>query len=315
MHAIGKKLLITCAVLIVLVSIAAAALWLWEHRPVSVEASGYEDRAENYSVSIRRDHLGIPHIHGARDADAAFGLAYAHAEDDFDTIQTVMIAIRGELAAVKGPSAAPGDYLVRMMRVWDLVTTKYETLSAETRAIAEAYADGLNLWGARHPDRLVRGFLPVRGEDVVAGFVFKTPLFYGLDKALKEITGPTRARGIAAAPTAFQTDDTHPWGSNAVAVAPSRSAEGKTMLWINSHQPLSGPVAWYEAHLTSDDGLDVYGGLFPGSPLVLHGFNQAIGWANTVNRPDLLDVYVLEINPENPDQYRLDGEWRDFEPG
>ncbi len=55
------------------------------------------------------------------------------------------------------------------------------------------------------------------------------------------------------------------------------------------------------------------GGLFPGVPAVVHGHNRDLGWAFTVNNPDLVDVYVLEINPEDAYQYRFDGEWRDLE--
>ncbi len=55
------------------------------------------------------------------------------------------------------------------------------------------------------------------------------------------------------------------------------------------------------------------GGLFPGAPIVLHGHNPQLGWAHTVNLPDLLDVYELEINPQNDKQYRFDGEWRELE--
>ena len=102
-------------------------------------------------------------------------------------------------------------------------------------------------------------------------------------------------------------------GSNTFAVAPGRSADGKTRLNINSHQPWEGPVAWYEAHLHSDEGWDCVGGVFPGVPLILHGHNRHLGWAHTVNSPDLVDVYVLDINPDNPDQYRFDGEWHDLE--
>jgi penicillin amidase/acyl-homoserine-lactone acylase len=102
-------------------------------------------------------------------------------------------------------------------------------------------------------------------------------------------------------------------GSNTIAVAPRRSADGFTRLAINSHQPWEGPVAWYEAHLHSDTGWDMVGGLFPGAPLILHGHNRDLGWAHTVNRPDLIDVYALEINPQDPDQYRFDGAWRALE--
>jgi len=102
-------------------------------------------------------------------------------------------------------------------------------------------------------------------------------------------------------------------GSNTAAVAPKRSADGWTRININSHQPWTGPVAWYEAHLHSEEGMDIVGGLFPGSPIILHGHNRNLGWAHTVNHPDLTDVYVLEINPENANQYRFDGQWRDLD--
>jgi len=96
-------------------------------------------------------------------------------------------------------------------------------------------------------------------------------------------------------------------------VAPSRSADGATRLLVNSHQPYSGPVAWYEAVLESGQGWHVAGGFFPGSPFMLHGHNAHLGWANTVNDPDLVDVYRLTLNPANKDQYRLDGQWRNFD--
>ena len=54
-----------------------------------------------------RDHWGVPHIYGIKDSDTAFGLAYAHAEDDFETIQDVLLALRGNLASVKGKDSAP----------------------------------------------------------------------------------------------------------------------------------------------------------------------------------------------------------------
>jgi acyl-homoserine-lactone acylase len=55
--------------------------------------------------------------------------------------------------------------------------------------------------------------------------------------------------------------------------------------------------------LDSGEGWHVAGGFFPGSPFMLHGHNQHLGWANTVNGPDLVDVYKLVINPANPNQY------------
>ena len=257
-------------------------------------------RAALYSPRIRRDTFGVPHILGRTDADVTFGLAYAHCEDDFATIQDVMMVSRGELAADKGASAAQIDYLVRWMRVWPDVEAHYAALPADVRRVLEAYADGINLYASQHPKQTVAHFLPVTGKDVVAGFVFKTPLFYGF---------PDRVGEVISAKAPLKAS---PIGSNGVAVAPSRSADGATRLLVNSHQPYTGAVAWYEAVLDSGEGLHVAGGFFPGSPFMLHGHNANLGWANTVNKPQLVDVYRLTINPNNKNQYLLDGAWRDF---
>ncbi|MDJ0919968.1 MAG: acylase [Henriciella sp.] len=308
---------ILIAVLVVLIGLAA---WLWDPLPRNPSFEALTERAALYDAEVIRDNWGVPHIYGARDADVAFALAYAHAEDDFETIQETLAATRGVLARYKGADAAVTDYLVGLFGVWDTIEAKYETgVTPEVKALAEAYVAGLNLYAAEHPDATWKGLAPFTAEDVIAGFIFKTPFFYGFDDALLELFADERTAQIALAPT----PDRDAWmvgprtaperGSNAIAVAPQRSGDGVTRLLINSHQPMTGPVAWWEAHLVSEEGLDITGGLFPGTPVILHGFNKDLGWANTVSAQDLADVYVLERNPDNDMQYRLDGDWRDFE--
>ncbi|RMD94378.1 MAG: acylase [Calditrichaeota bacterium] len=271
-----------------------------------------------YDVKILRDTWGVPHIFGKTDADVAYGLAYAHAEDDFDTIQKSLLAARGKLATIMGTKALANDYMVQLFRIWDVVNARYYLdLSPETRAVCEAYADGLNRYALLHPDKMIPGLFPVSGKDIVAGFVHKIPLFFGLHNVIKELYAPERQRLLS---TPSSSDNYFvlkewglPYGSNTFSVSPIRSAEGKTMLAINSHQPWEGPFTWYEVHLHSEEGWDMVGGVFPGTPVVLHGHNRYLGWAHTVNKPDLIDVYVLEMNPQNPYQYRFDGKWRDLE--
>jgi penicillin amidase/acyl-homoserine-lactone acylase len=259
----------------------------------------------------------VPHIFGSTDADVAYGLAYAHAEDDFATIQDAVLATRGTLAEVYGRRAAENDYLVHLLRIWDTVDERYEKdLSPEVRAICEAYADGLNRYAALHPAEVASAVLPFRGKDVVAGALYKVPSFFNLERVFGELMGPERAREVSDRSTSAADPASAPEaasGSNAFAVAPGRSADGATRLCCNSHQPWSGPVAWYEVHLHSEQGWNWAGATFPGGPLGFIGHNPDLGWAATVNRPDLVDVYVLETNPENPDQYRFDGAWRDLE--
>lgn len=272
----------------------------WFSQPREPDTGVFVTEAQQYHVRIKRDDFGVPHVFGKRDADVAFGLAFAHSEDDFATIQEVTLATRGTLAAVEGRKAAVTDYLVRLLGVWDIIDQKYDRdLPYSLKDVLNAYADGVNYYAALHPDKVARGLLPVTGRDIAAGFVFKTPFFYGLDRELRKINEPA--------------PETKPQGSNGVAVSPLRAADGATRLLVNSHQPYSGPVAWYEAVLESQQGWHVAGGFFPGSPFMLHGHNATLGWANTVNAPDLVDVYRLKINPANPDQYLLDGKWRDFE--
>ncbi len=273
-------------------------------------------RAHDYEVTIRRDAYGVPHVFGRRDADVAFGLAYAQAEDDWDTLQDVIVTVRGTLAARQGAAAAVTDYLVQLLRVWPTTEAGYPELPAPVRALAEGYADGINLWAAEHPGRVWPGVLPVTGQDVVAGFVFRTPFFYGLDRTLSELFSGARDRELGDAPEyaiSWGSMRDAPIGSNAVAVAPGRSADGHTRLLINSHQPFTGPVAWYEARLHSEEGLDIVGGVFPGSPVILHGHTRRLGWANTVNRPHLADVFRLELDPDDKLRYRFDGDWRELE--
>jgi len=259
-------------------------------------------KASRYDVRIRRDTWGVPHILGKTDADVAFGLGFAHSEDDFATIQEVALATRGELAASEGLKGATTDYLVRLFRVWETVDARYEKdLPVDVRKVAEAYADGVNYYAALHPGQVSTGLLPLTGKDIVAGFVFKTPFFYGLDSMLRKLNTDTGGKPLPEI------------GSNGLAVGPRRSADGATRLLVNSHQPYAGPVSWYEVVLQSGEGWHVAGGVFPGAPVMLHGHNEHLGWANTVNAPDLADIYKLTINPANDNQYMLDGKWRDFQ--
>jgi acyl-homoserine-lactone acylase len=269
-------------------------------------------QAMHYDARIQRDHFGVPHISGPTDPDVAFGLAFAHSEDDFATIQEAALIARGQLAAVNGAQGAVTDYLVRLLKVRETVTSQYNTaLPADARAVMQAYADGVNYYAALHPDKVQRGLLPMTGQDVAAGFVFRTPFFYGLDHVIGKIMAPAPK----SSQVAMTITGSLPIGSNGIAVAASKSADGATRLLVNSHQPYAGLVAWYEAVLDSGQGWHVAGGFFPGSPFMLHGHNAHLGWANTVNAPNVSTVYRLDVNPANPDQYRLDGQWKNFEKG
>jgi acyl-homoserine-lactone acylase len=302
-----------------LVALAAATIfWPQGMWPFRVDLSHLAAAREGYEVEILRDSWGVPHVFGRRDADAAFGLAYAHAEDDYYTIQQTFLAARGLMGLAYGPDAAPNDYMVQLLRIWDVVEREYATIPPDVQAVMQGYVDGLNYYAALHPDEVILPeAFPMKPEDVAAGFIHRIPLFFNIDRALTELFADERQRPVSTKDeTSFNPFPViSAYGSNVFAVGPTRSANGETFFAVNSHQPWEGPVTWYEAHVVSQEGWDMVGGLLPGSPTITHGHNRKLAWAFTVNGPDLIDTYVLEMNPDNPNQYRFDGEWLDLEVG
>ncbi|KPF74358.1 penicillin amidase [alpha proteobacterium AAP81b] len=285
-----------------LLATAFVGLASWDN--LTATASAADPRRHQY-VRIVRDDYGVPHIFGKTDADVGYGIAIAQSEDDFRNIEEILAAVRGRAGAIMGEEGAKFDFAGALLGANRVAAEHYQELSPRTRALVEAYAQGLNDYAARHPaEQRLRGLFPVNGRDIVAGFMLRSPFFFGLDRPLGALAAdrlPPRDAGPA--------DER---GSNAFAVAGRRSADGATRLIVNSHQPWAGGVSWYELVVHSDEGWDFAGALFPGAPYPLLGHNRTLGWTNTVNRPDLIDVYKLAMNPAG-DAYRYDGAWRPLE--
>ncbi|MGJ3233040.1 MAG: penicillin acylase family protein [Oceanicaulis sp.] len=271
------------------------------------------ERAGDYSAEITRDEWGVPRVIGETDADAAFAIAWAHAEDDFATIQESLRAGLGAEMLAKDESEARTAYIVQLLRVRDDVAAGYADLSPGVRAVMDGYADGLNFYAAHHQSEAEPDLFPVTGEDVAALSGFFSPLFYGLGDVLSSLAAPdveddpSRGQELQVM---LQHGPAAELGSNAFAVAASKSEDGAVRAIINSHQPVDGALAWYEGHLLSGEGLNVAGGMFPGAPAVHLGVNPGLAQAATVNRPDLIDVYELV---RDGDGYVLDGETRAFD--
>ena len=310
---------------LLIVAVASLAVYTRIAWPPPVDPDTLREAARAFDARIVRDAWGVPHISAPTDAGVAFGLGYAQAEDDWQTLQRVVLMARGDLARHRGKSAATGDYLVKLFRVEETVTARYQQdLSPAMRAVLDGYAAGLNLWAVDHPDQVDPGVLPITGQDVVAGFVFRTPFFFGMEAALTDLYAGGGQSAVSAGAATDAIEGVRQagrflrggvpaaaLGSNAIALAPDRSTDGHTRLLVNSHQPYEGPVAWYEARWLSDEGWDATGATFPGSPVMLHGANRHLGWAHTVNKPDLIDTFKLVVDdPDNPRRIRFDGQWR-----
>jgi acyl-homoserine-lactone acylase len=265
------------------------------------------------NVRIFRDTYGVPHIFGKTDADAAFGLAWAHAEDDFKTVHAVMAASKGQLGYVLFDQRAPLlDYYAALVRAQQQAREDYPKLAPDTRAVLEGYARGLNHYAYTHPAEADARIFPITGKDLASGFVHKLSIMVNVPGAL-ETLGEGAPKKTGDAHASLDHDRKSFPGSNAHAVHRARSADDVTRLNVNSHQPWEGPVAWYEAQVVSEEGWNMTGGTFPGAPVILHGHNEHLGWAHTVNFPDVVDVFDLTVDPAHPDSYLLDGAWVPFQ--
>lgn len=156
--------------------------------------------------------------------------------DDSIAAAQAFAGTRARGAALVGREGAGVDYVMHLLRVREDIAAKARRdVDAATGKLVDGYAAGINYYAALHPSELsgvVRDLLPMTGADVIAGFVLKSPFFYGLDGALNALVNNT--------PIPHASDER---GSTGFAVAPSRSGDGVTRLLSNSHQPWTGAVA------------------------------------------------------------------------
>ncbi len=101
-------------------------------------------------------------------------------------------------------------------------------------------------------------------------------------------------------------------GSNSWVLAGSRTASGKPILANDPHLGLGTPSVWYLASLDAP-GLRATGATLPGVPAVLIGHNDRIAWGVTSLEPDVQDLFVEHVDPDDASRYRHRGEWKRFD--
>lgn len=285
---------------------------------------GVEPRAAKMaaSVTIYRDDFGVPHVYGPTDASCIFGFIYAQAEDYFWQIEDNYLRAIGKASEVYGEKSLADDLLNRSLELVKLSQKEYEQAPPRTKEHCQALADGLNYFLATHPNvkpRVITHFEPwhplaFRRFALYQMFIYQKSGLVASDvlNVIKEVkdqkTGsvqisPAMVASIQATEGDAALHAQHV-GSNMWAVSPEKSASGKAMLFINPHQPFFGPGQWYEGHLVSDEGWNLLGACFFGSPCPTIGYNGYIAWSHTVNNPDIVDTFQITFDEKNPLQYK-----------
>ena len=251
-------------------------------------------------IEIIRDNYGVPHIYAPSDAEVAYGFAWAQAEDHFKLIQEAYLAGNGLLGKLIGLKGAGADFLTQLIQSEETVDKYYNTLDKKFIALAEAFAEGLNAYSKKHPEEILeKKLFPLTVKKLLRYTQLQLFISNEADKLVSGIVNNSLSW-----PYKIEEDSK---GSNFIAVSRNRTGSDETFLAINTHQPLEGPTSWYEAHLVSEEGTNIIGAAFPGTPCILTGANEYLGWTHTVNYPDKADVYALQMHPKKKDVYLVDG--------
>ncbi|WP_068245200.1 penicillin acylase family protein [Hydrotalea flava] len=275
-------------------------LWpiqLFAQSPTHEMVARWEDMANN--VTIIRDNWGIPHIYGKTDAAAVFGLLYAQCEDDFDRVEMNYIEKLGRMSEIKGESALYDDLLIRLQIDSADAQKDYAAAPQWLKALLNAYANGINFYLYKHPEvkpKLLYRFKPwypllwtdgsIGAIDIGGVSTTEIKNFYG------KINVPVAK--------VYTENSILTSGSNGFAFAPSRTASGNAILYINPH------VTFYfrsEVQVVSDEGLNAYGAVTWGQFFVYQGFNEHCGWMHTSSYADVADLYAENIIQKNGKYY------------
>ncbi len=303
------------------------------------------------TAEIVRDTRGVPHIRADDPYDLFFALGYAQAQDRLWQLDYLRRQARGRLSEVFGPSTLDADVLARTLNISGMADRMVDGLSADSKSAVEAFAAGVNAWLTLLPAGLPAEFEALEYEpepwqpaDCLA--IVRRWWWY-LTGRLHVLTTPEAVRATVGdgeryaaffAPDAPVTyivpsgsyDSEPRWpdlpadpierqfagvpdpvGSNNWAAAPAITQDGHALLASDPHVYYTVPAEWYEMHLHGA-GFDVAGAGYPAMPGVLIGRNQHLAWGVTNNICSLRDLYIEEVNPANPDEYRDGDTWTRF---
>ena len=253
-------------------------------------------------VTIRRDTYGIPHILAETEEAAAFAFGYAQAEDHAAEIGRRYLAARGEAAAHFGEPGLSND--IAMAQFDNLAASRaaLDRITPLYRRIISAYAAGVNRYVRAHRAGLPAWMPEISSADVLASTRAGAAGSLGGGALVRRLREKYE-RGARTPGTPFWVDEAA--GSNAFALAGSRTTTGKPILLGNPH--LQWSSLYWEAHVRVTGRIDFYGSTLVGIPVLRAGFNDRLGFVTTNNAPDLDDVFALSLDPDRPDHYLFDG--------
>jgi penicillin amidase len=298
------------------------------------------------NVYVIRDEWGIAHIYAETQRDLFLAQGFVAAQDRLWQMDLWRRIGEGKVSEIVGEKGVERDRFARLLRYRGDLRAEYESYAPDAKEIIESFVRGVNEYIETVRDRLpiefeLTGTRPEPWTPEVcltrmAGFVMtrnstteiqraQLALQYGkefVDEWME--TEPDRkleipsgldlagldAKVLAAAtaagsPVVYNPSD----GSNNWVIDGTMSATGKPLLANDPHRTIALPSLRYMVHLVGP-GWNVIGAGEPALPGVAAGHNERVGFGFTIVGIDQQDLYIEEINPANPREYRSQGKWR-----
>jgi len=318
--------------LVALAAVAVAALF-WESLPPSGMQLRIPGLAEPVAVTLDPD--GIPYVMAGSDLDAATALGFMHARDRMFQMELMRRAASGRLSEIAGTATLRLDRTMRVLGLRMRAEASLASLDADTQAMLDAYARGVNAWiGARgrfaalefiplgqpEPWTVVDSLLWGKTMGLYLSGNWRSKLARAALQAklppdrLRELWPPQDdtprpdARALPSLPLAgtrlatvvpdFPEPFTLPGSaSNEWAVDGTKTVSGKPLLAGDPHLAFSLPGIWYLARIETPGGV-LAGATAPGMPFLVIGHNGRIAWTFTTTGADTQDVFVETPLPD-----------------
>lgn len=297
-------------------------------------------------VEVTRDEVGVPHIVAKSDADLYRAQGYVQAQDRLFQMDLARRQASGQLAEVIGAAAVETDKYFRTFSLREAAEFSWGDYDADSQQILQWYAEGVNAFidEVKGTSKLsyefkLLGYIPEPWTPIDSlaigkymaydlGGNWKQQAFrsWAVQNYTKEqaeelfVEYPEDAKSIIEANLKLSTDVASAFttnylpsefnGSNNWVISGQLTESGKPLLADDPHLGLSTPSIWYQMHLQSPEQ-NVSGVIFAGIPGIILGHNESIAWGVTNVNPDVQDLYIETPNPENPYQFKYDGQWED----
>ncbi|MEE3236917.1 MAG: penicillin acylase family protein [Pseudomonadota bacterium] len=286
---------------------------------VAVLAGCADESRDRYNVDIRWTSYGIPHVTADDWGSLGYGFAYATATDGICVFAREVSRSNGTMSADFGASDenVASDTFHRALVTVDRTQKNAAAMSENMKHYSAGFVAGYNRFIKDKRDNLPASCAgeewvrPINAIELGRMFI-AFGIRYGTGNFMAGIAAATPPGEPVAALT-LDYDIEPGIGSNAIALGSDLTASGKGVLFGNPHYPWQGPARFHMIHTTIPGELDTMGASLLAGNFIVIGFNRDVAWTHTVSTALRLTLFELELNPDNPMQYRFGDGYRDIE--